>query len=47
MQERGARLLDIQFVTPHLRRFGAVEIPRAAYLRRLRTALAIDAVLLP
>jgi len=35
MRERGLRLLDIQWVTPHLAQFGAVEIPRAEYLARL------------
>ena len=39
----GHRLLDTQFQTEHLRRFGAVEIPRAAYRRRLREALAAPA----
>lgn len=33
------RLLDVQWSTPHLARLGAVEIPRAAYLARLRMAL--------
>lgn len=32
-------LLDTQFLTPHLRQFGAVEIPRETYLMRLRRAL--------
>jgi len=31
-------LLDIQFMTPHLKRFGAVEVPRSDYLRRLSAA---------
>ena len=35
----GFRLLDTQFVTDHLARFGAVEIPRADYLRLLADAL--------
>ncbi|NJO38743.1 MAG: leucyl/phenylalanyl-tRNA--protein transferase [Rhizobiales bacterium] len=39
----GYRLLDTQFVTDHLKRFGAIEIPREAYLRRLRQALAVEA----
>lgn len=39
MQRRGFRLLDVQWVTPHLEQFGAIEIPRAAYLRLLRAAL--------
>jgi leucyl/phenylalanyl-tRNA--protein transferase len=36
----GYRLLDIQFVTDHLRRFGAVDIPRGVYLQRLADALS-------
>jgi leucyl/phenylalanyl-tRNA---protein transferase len=36
----GFRLLDAQFSTPHLARFGCVEIPRARYLERLEEALA-------
>jgi leucyl/phenylalanyl-tRNA--protein transferase len=35
----GYRLLDTQFVTAHLSQFGATEIPRAAYKRRLAEAL--------
>lgn len=35
----GFTLLDTQWVTPHLQQFGAVEIPRADYLRRLAMAL--------
>ncbi|MBF0129566.1 MAG: leucyl/phenylalanyl-tRNA--protein transferase [Alphaproteobacteria bacterium] len=36
----GFSLLDTQFITAHLARFGAVEIPRRAYLERLAAALA-------
>jgi leucyl/phenylalanyl-tRNA--protein transferase len=36
----GYRLFDIQFVTEHLRRFGAVEIPSRVYLQRLADALS-------
>jgi leucyl/phenylalanyl-tRNA--protein transferase len=43
LRQRGFQLLDIQWVTPHLEQFGAVEIPRAAYLRRLAEALALEA----
>jgi len=39
----GFRLLDTQFVTDHLRRFGAVEIPRADYHRQLERALGVEA----
>lgn len=35
----GFTLLDTQFMTEHLRRFGAVEIPRVEYQTRLRQAL--------
>ncbi|MBE7219044.1 MAG: leucyl/phenylalanyl-tRNA--protein transferase, partial [Caulobacteraceae bacterium] len=37
----GFTLLDAQFQTPHLARFGAEEIAQAAYLARLRRALTI------
>lgn len=33
------RLLDVQWLTPHLSSLGAVAIPRRAYLKRLRDAL--------
>ena len=39
----GFQLLDTQFLTAHLARFGAVEISRAAYRRRLDAALAAKA----
>jgi len=39
MRLRGFELLDIQFMTEHLARFGAVEIPRKQYLRRLSDGL--------
>jgi leucyl/phenylalanyl-tRNA--protein transferase len=39
----GFTLLDTQFVTPHLAKFGAVEISRAAYRRQLSRALDIQA----
>ena len=35
----GYRLLDVQFVTPHLARLGAVEVPRADYHQALAEAL--------
>ena len=34
------RLLDVQWLTPHLAQLGAVEISREEYLRRLRGAMA-------
>jgi leucyl/phenylalanyl-tRNA--protein transferase len=39
LRARGFQLLDVQWVTPHLERFGAEEISRATYLRLLRRAL--------
>ncbi len=35
----GFTLLDMQFITPHLASLGGIEIPRAAYHRRLRAAV--------
>jgi leucyl/phenylalanyl-tRNA--protein transferase len=43
MREAGFQLLDTQFSTPHLERFGALEIPRQRYLSLLERALASDA----
>ena len=39
LRERGFTLLDTQWVTPHLEQFGAIEIPRADYLKRLQVSL--------
>ena len=36
----GFKLFDTQFLTPHLASLGAVEITRAAYQTRLKSALA-------
>lgn len=41
LRARGFRLLDTQYSTPHLAQFGVVEIPRAAYERRLCAALCL------
>ncbi len=43
----GFVLLDIQWATDHLRQFGAVEIPRLAYERRLHQALLTEATWWP
>ncbi|BAE51544.1 leucyl/phenylalanyl-tRNA--protein transferase [Paramagnetospirillum magneticum] len=40
LRHGGFRLLDTQFVTEHLKQFGAQEISRAAYQDRLADALA-------
>jgi leucyl/phenylalanyl-tRNA---protein transferase len=42
LRERGYRLLDSQYVTGHLKTFGAVEIPRADYLKLLKQAIVLD-----
>jgi len=42
LRERGFALLDTQWQTPHLARFGTREIPRRDYLRRLKKAVALD-----
>ena len=42
LRARGFTLLDIQWTTPHLCTFGALEIPRREYLRQLRAALKLD-----
>ena len=41
LRARGFLLLDVQWVTPHLEQFGAVEIPRPTYLEMLEEAIAI------
>jgi leucyl/phenylalanyl-tRNA--protein transferase len=39
LRARGFSLLDVQWVTPHLEQFGAIEIPRDRYLDRLADSL--------
>jgi len=41
LRARGYQLLDIQQVTPATAQFGAIEIPRSAYLGRLARAVAL------
>jgi leucyl/phenylalanyl-tRNA--protein transferase len=41
MKERGYILLDTQYLTPHLEKFGAREIPRCEYMKRLEESLNI------
>ena len=47
LRERGYALVDTQFLTPHLARFGAREITRADYLIRLSEALTKECVFVP
>lgn len=41
----GPRRIDSQWITPHLRSLGAIEIPRTAYIEQLPEYLANDEVL--
>lgn len=43
LRDRGFRLLDVQWVTPHLEQFGAIEVARKKYLKLLAEALSVDA----
>jgi leucyl/phenylalanyl-tRNA--protein transferase len=43
LEARGFVLLDTQWVTEHLTQFGAHEIPRTTYLKRLNKALNLHA----
>jgi leucyl/phenylalanyl-tRNA--protein transferase len=43
LRQGGFCLLDVQFMTPHLKRFGAVEILRVEYKIRLAQALTVEA----
>lgn len=47
LRERGFQLLDTQFITDHLSRFGAIEIPRADYEKQLEKALESAISFLP
>ena len=47
LNSRGFDLLDTQFVTPHLARFGAKEIAMEEYLRRLKKALKKECSFFP
>jgi leucyl/phenylalanyl-tRNA--protein transferase len=47
MRNRRMELLDTQYITAHLQTFGAIEIPDAAYMARLRKALRSSASFLP
>jgi leucyl/phenylalanyl-tRNA---protein transferase len=42
MRARGYTLLDVQWVTDHLTQFGAIEVPKRTYMRRLHAALELD-----
>ena len=42
LRARGFTLLDTQWVTPHLEQFGAIEISRNEYLKRLQASLRLN-----
>jgi len=42
LRSRGYTLLDIQLLTPHTARLGAVAIPRREYLARLAEAISLE-----
>lgn len=43
LKQQGFVLLDTQFLTSHLQRFGAIEIPASQYKARLQHALTVNA----
>ncbi|MEP9373225.1 leucyl/phenylalanyl-tRNA--protein transferase [Mesorhizobium sp. KR1-2] len=47
LNERGFALLDTQFTTDHLKRFGAIDVPRAKYEKILEEALQGEASFYP
>jgi leucyl/phenylalanyl-tRNA--protein transferase len=42
LRSRGFVLHDVQFMTPHLKRFGALEIKRVEYQERLAKAIKVN-----
>jgi leucyl/phenylalanyl-tRNA---protein transferase len=47
LKARGFALLDTQFTTDHLKRFGAIDVPRTAYEKKLAAALKHRAIFYP
>ncbi len=47
LRERHFLLLDTQFTTEHLRRFGAIDVPRSRYEKMLREAIESEATFAP
>ncbi len=44
LRANGFRLLDTQWLTPHLAQFGTYEVPRQEYLRLLAQAMKVECV---
>ena len=42
LKQRGFNLLDTQYLTPHLKKFGAREIARSEYVQRLEESLTLN-----
>ncbi len=42
LRKRNFILLDTQWTTPHLRQFGAVDIPKNDYIKQLNQAIRLD-----
>jgi leucyl/phenylalanyl-tRNA--protein transferase len=47
LRAAGFTLFDVQYWTPHLGQFGAVEISAGQYILMLRRALSLDVNFLP
>jgi leucyl/phenylalanyl-tRNA---protein transferase len=47
LKQRGFVLLDTQFTTEHLKRFGAIDVPRRRYEKLLAEGIAGEAVFYP
>ena len=43
LRTRGFGLLEVQYLTDHLKQFGTIEISHRAYANRLKKALKLDA----
>ena len=43
LKAQGFRLLDTQFTTDHLKRFGAIDVPRSKYEKMLAEAIEGEA----
>lgn len=42
LRQRDFRLLEVQYLTPHLAQFGTIEVSAKEYSRRLKEALALE-----
>lgn len=47
LRKQGYKLLDTQFTTEHLKRFGAIDVPRSEYEQMLAEALVGTAIFTP